>query len=72
MSSEKTMSALICGRDKALETYKNMRFPRLVNSFHRRATVDMDTFQAGINDGKQLKIYKGIEGRDGYGGRLLE
>ncbi len=72
ISHAKSMSALIRGRDSALEEYKNMRFPRLVNLSHRRATVDMDTFQAGINDGKRLKIYKGIEGRDGYGGRLLE
>ena len=72
LSHEKSMSALICSRDSALEAFKSMRFPRLVNSFHRRATVDMDTFQAGISDGERLKIYKGIEGRDGYRGRLLE
>ncbi len=69
---EKSMSALICGRDRHLETYKRMRFPRLVNLYHQSATVDMDTFEAGMNDGKKLKIYKGIEGKDGYGGRLLE
>ncbi len=72
MSHEKSMSALICSRDRTLEAFTKMRFPHLVSYSSRRATVDMDTFQAGINDGKRLKIYKGIEGRDGYGGRLLE
>jgi hypothetical protein len=49
-----------------------MRFPHLVSYRSKAATVNMDTFQAGMDDGKRLKIYKGIEGKDGYGGRLLE
>ena len=68
----KSLSALVCSQDRNLEAFTKMRFPRLVSYSSRRATVDMDTFQAGINDGKRLKIYKGIEGKDGYGGRLLE
>lgn len=70
--SHDNVSALICAGDKNLKAFTKMRFPRLVSSRSRAATVNMDTFQAGMDDGKQLKIYKGIEGKDGYGGKLLE
>ena len=72
MSDEQSLSVIICDEDKNLKSFTKMRFPHLVSSRGRAASVNMDTFQAGMDDGKQLRIYKGIEGKDGYSGKLLE
>ena len=70
-SGAKTMSALICAGDKMLREFTRMRFPRLSNYRSQGATIDYGMFQAGIDDGKRLNIYKGIQQKDGYQGRLL-
>ncbi len=66
-----TMSALICSEDKALKSFVNMRFPRLSGYRSQRAKIDPDMYQAGVQDGKDLNLHKGIERRDGNRGRLL-
>lgn len=66
-----TMSALIRSEDPGLRSFVAMRFPRL--SMRRSAGTRLDyvTFQAGIDDGNQLTLHKGIHHEDGYKGRLL-
>jgi len=64
-------SALICLKDKAMNAFIKMRFPRLVHYRTRQAMVHPGTYQAGLHDGKRLNIHKGIERSDGYQGRLL-
>jgi hypothetical protein len=67
----KTMSALICSEDKAMNAFVKMRFPRMYRYRTRQAMVHQGTYQAGLHDGKRLNIHKGIERSDGYRGRLL-
>jgi len=67
----RTMSALILAQDRALKEFTKMRFPRLSTYRSAGANIDYGTFQAGINDGKQLNLHKGIQHEDGFKGRLL-
>ena len=67
----KTMSALICAEDKMLAQFRRMRFPRLSRYGSRGATIDHQTYQAGVDEGGRLNIHKGINQKDGFRGRLL-
>jgi len=67
----RTMSALILAQDRALSEFTKMRFPRLSTYRSAGASIDYGMFQAGINDGKQLNLHKGIQHEDGFMGRLL-
>jgi len=67
----KTMSVLVLTEDRALSAFRKMRFPRLWASRSAGARIDHGTFQAGINDGKELILHKGIQHQDGYQGGLL-
>jgi hypothetical protein len=67
----KTMSALVLAEDRALNAFRKMRFPRLSTYRSAGANIDYGTFQAGIDDGKQLNLHKGIQHQDGYQGGLL-
>ena len=66
-----TASAVIRVKDKHFILFKKMRFPRLKYRSNS-ATIDLETYQAGVNDGKILVIHKGIEERNGYRGKLLK
>lgn len=66
-----TLSALVLAEDNALNAFRKMRFPRLSTYRSAGANIDDGMFQAGINDGKQLNLHKGIQHEDGYQGRLL-
>lgn len=66
-----TLSALICSEDKSLQSFINMRFPRLCSYRGQQATVNPGMYQAGVRDGRSLNLHKGIEQRDGNRGRLL-
>jgi hypothetical protein len=67
----KTMSALILAKDRALGEFTRMRFPRLSTYRCAGANIDYGTFQAGLDDGKQLNLHRGIQHNDGFEGRLL-
>ncbi len=67
----RTMSALILAEDRALSDFTKIRFPRLSTYRSAGANIDTSTFQAGLDDGKQLNLHKGIQDQDGYQGRLL-
>jgi hypothetical protein len=69
--STKSVSALICTQDRELHAFMKMRYPRLSKYRSRGMRVDYRMFQAGLNDGKRLNIYRGIQQKDGYRGRLL-
>lgn len=70
-SEHTTMSALVCAEDKGLNTFMEMRFPRLWSFRPQGPNIDPSSFQAGLKDGKRLNIHRGIERKDGYQGRLL-
>ena len=67
----KTLSALILLKDRALREFTEMRFPRLSTYRSAGASIDYQTFQAGLDDGKQLNLHRGIQHQDGFEGRLL-
>jgi predicted SprT family Zn-dependent metalloprotease len=67
----KTLSALILLKDRALREFTKMRFPRLSTYRSAGANIDYGTFQAGLDDGKQLNLHRGIQHQDGFEGRLL-
>ena len=67
----KTTSAVVRVQDKNYIRFKKMRFPQLTYRSNT-ATIDLKTYQAGVNDGNKLVIHKGIEKRNGYRGKLLK
>ncbi|MEA2083640.1 MAG: DUF2786 domain-containing protein [Thermodesulfobacteriota bacterium] len=67
----KSISALVCAGDSMLTNFISMRFPRLRKYSSRAARIDKCTYEAGIDDGKQLNLRKGIIRKDGNKGRLL-
>ena len=54
-----------------LVQFKRVQLPRLSSHRSQGTTIDHRTYQAGIDEGKQLNIYKGINQKDGFQGRLL-
>lgn len=66
-----TLSVLICANDPELNAFRQMRFPRLVNYRAPGAKVHLGAFQMGVTDGKQIRLHKGLEKKDGYRGNLL-
>jgi hypothetical protein len=66
-----TTSALICAQDKMLARFLGMRFPRLHSHRPQSATLDRSTFKAGIKDGKQLTLHKGVTQNTSFQGKLL-
>ncbi len=67
----KSISALVCAGDGMLTNFISMRFPRLRKYSSRTARIDKRAYDAGIDDGKQLNLRKGITRKDGNKGRLL-
>ena len=63
IEKNKTTSAVIRVQDKNYIRFKKMRFPRLTYRSNT-ATIDLKTYQAGVNDGNKLVIHKGIEKRN--------
>ena len=70
-SELQTTSAMICAQDKVLSIFKSKRFPRLTNYRSQTATLHYGTYAAGINDGKQLTIHRGVTENGGFQGKLL-
>ncbi len=70
-SRPETMSVLIRAEDAGLKSFVTMRFPRLSSYKSAQATIDRETYNAGMHDGKALNLHKGIERKDGNRGRLL-
>jgi len=68
---EQTTSALICARDKMLSEFINRKFPRLMKYRSQAAALDYKTYTAGMSDGKQLTIHRGITKKGGFQGKLL-
>jgi hypothetical protein len=66
-----TTSALICAQDKMLTHFLDMRFPRLHNHKPQSTTLDRSTFRAGIKDGKQLTLHRGVTQNSSFQGKLL-
>jgi hypothetical protein len=67
----KSVSALVCAGDGMLTNFISMRFPRLRKYSSRTARIDKCAYDAGIDDGKQLNLRKGITRKDGNKGKLL-
>ncbi|MGM0427974.1 MAG: SprT-like domain-containing protein [Thermodesulfobacteriota bacterium] len=66
-----TLSALICAKDKRLQAFRDMRFPRLSHYRTQRTRLHYGTYQAGMSDGRRIRIHKGIKYTDGNRGKLL-
>lgn len=64
-------SALVVAEDKVLAVFIARRYPRLRRVQRRAAAVDQSCFQAGVDDGRQLTLHRGLTEADGNRGRLL-
>ena len=67
----KTTRCIIRVQDNNFIQFKKMRFPRLTHRSNT-ATIDIKTYQAGVNNGEKLVIHKGINKNNGYRGKLLK
>ena len=68
----RTTSALVLCQDQGLMHFKKKRYPRLVHRGSSSATVDAGTFNAGVSDGQNLTLHRGVTQDQGYLGRLLK
>ena len=64
-------SSLVLAQDHGLSLFKRQRYPRL--HYTREAIIYLETgaFQAGIKDGNELTLNRGVTGQDGNMGKLL-
>lgn len=67
-----TVSVLVCQQDTKLAEFLRARFPRLARMQSRSSRVDQQAYLAGVREGRQLTIHKGISRQEGYGGKLLQ
>jgi hypothetical protein len=63
--------SLVLAQDRGLNLFKRQRYPRLHHT--REATIYLETgaFQAGVEDGNELTLNRGVTGQDGNRGKLL-
>lgn len=71
-NQDKIINAVICTKDKMLSDFTRMRFPKLRNLNSSAASIYEGSYNAGIDDGRKLRLHRGISSKDGFNGRFLK
>lgn len=69
--SPSTASALVLAKDQGLREFIRTRYPRLRQYSSRGSAVNVQAFQAGVADGQELTLHRGVTENDGWGGRMI-
>jgi hypothetical protein len=67
-----TTSVMVVGSDGGLRHYVKLRYPRLSTYSGSRVKIDIDIYARGIQDGKEIVIYRGVHSRNSNTGYALE
>ncbi len=69
--NKETTKALITVMDRELDTFIAQRYPRISRRQHRSGKIHGREFQAGIQEGHNLTLKKGVCTKDGFRGGML-